>query len=85
MSEEHQRITSKYLSKYEKAKIIGERAMQLEQGAQPLVDVKPGEIDTLSIAERELASGALKDMVVRRSLPNGGFEDWTADELLPIN
>ena len=84
-SEDHKRITSKYLSKYEKAKIIGERAMQLELGATPLINVIEGEIDTLTIAEQELVEGVLKDMVIRRSLPDGGFEDWTVDELLPVS
>merc|ERR1711957_1000960 len=48
------RITSKYLSKYERARILGARALQISKNAPIMVEVNENEIDPLVIAEREL-------------------------------
>ena len=80
----NQRITSTYMSTYEITKIIGERAMQLENGSEPFVEVKYGEIDNIAIAERELKEGKL-DMIIRRILPSGNSEDWLVSELKIAN
>lgn len=79
----HNRITSNYLTRTEKAKIIGERAEQINRGAHILVDLNEEDIDPIKIAEKELEEGKLH-MVIRRFLPNGKYEDWTADELLQL-
>lgn len=52
-------------TKYEKARIIGARALQLAYGAPPLVKV-PSEIsDPLKLAELEFADDAIPIVVVR--------------------
>lgn len=59
------------LTKYERTKIIGIRAEQLARGAQPFVDIDPGEpFDACEVAERELNSRLLPFVVVRH-LPDG--------------
>lgn len=59
------------LTKYEVARIVGARAMQLAMGAQPLVDIQEvGSTDPVLIAMEELKRGLL-DFVIVRELPDG--------------
>jgi len=69
-------IGPKRLTKYEKSRIIGARALQLSMGAPPLIDLsKYPEIprDPLIIAEEELKRGILP-ITIRRRLPSGEEE-----------
>ncbi len=75
-----QKITTRYLTKYERARLLGTRALQLSQNAPPLVEVD-GETDPLKIAGKELRERKLP-LIVRRYLPDGSFEDWSLDELI---
>jgi len=68
------------LTKYERARILGGRALQISLGAFPLVEVRPGDTH-LDIAIREFESGILP-IVVRRKRPNGSYEDIPLAELL---
>ncbi len=52
------------LSKFELARIIGARALQLSYGAPPLLEVKVGESST-QVAGRELESGVIPLVVMR--------------------
>jgi len=51
-------------TRYEKAKIIGARALQIAYGAPPLIETK--EIDPLKIAEIEFEKGLIPFVVVRK-------------------
>ena len=75
-----ERTTSRYMTKYERTRIIGTRALQLSQNAPPLVELA-GETDPLKIASRELQAKKIP-IIVRRYLPDGRFEDWSVQELL---
>jgi len=72
--------TIPFLTKYEKARIIGQRANQINAGAKPLIQVAPGIIDSYTIACKELE---LKKMpfIIKRPIPNGGFEYWNLSDL----
>ena len=60
-----------YLTKYERAKIIGLRALQLDSGAMPLVDVsRLPDKDPVHIARYELDHGLLPLSIVRHT-PSG--------------
>ena len=73
------KITSKYLSKYEKCRILGTRALQISLGSPPTIDI--GDItDSYEIALMELQQKKIP-IIVRRYLPNGTFEDWNITEL----
>ncbi|MCX8195121.1 MAG: DNA-directed RNA polymerase subunit K [Candidatus Micrarchaeota archaeon] len=52
------------LSKFELARIIGARALQLSYGAPPLIEVKPGE-SSIDVAKRELEAGIIPLVVLR--------------------
>lgn len=51
--------------RYEKARIIGIRAMQLLQGAEPFIKVPPGITDPIKIAELEYEAGKLPFIIKR--------------------
>lgn len=74
------RRTSPYMTKYERARIIGSRALQISLNAPVMVDTE-GDTDPMSIAEREL-NAKLVPFIVRRFLPDGTYEDWKVSELM---
>ncbi len=71
----------RWLSKFEKARIIGARALQISMGAPVLVDMTKAPSGLFALAELELSSGALP-MTVRRTLPTGEFFDIPLSSLL---
>jgi DNA-directed RNA polymerase I, II, and III subunit RPABC2 len=74
----HQTIP--FITKYEKARIIGERAKQINSGAQPLIDIDPTTIDGYLIALKEF-NEKKTPFIVKRPLPNGGCEYWKLSDL----
>ncbi|KAL6715702.1 subunit common to RNA polymerases I, II, and III [Lecanora helva] len=74
------RTTTPYMTKYERARVLGTRALQISMNAPVLVDLE-GETDPLQIAIKELREKKIP-LVVRRYLPDGWYEDWTCEELL---
>ncbi len=74
------RRTSPYLTKYERARIIGTRALQISMNAPVMVDTE-GMIDPMEIAEKEL-NAKLVPFIIRRYLPDGSYEDWKVSELM---
>jgi DNA-directed RNA polymerases I, II, and III subunit RPABC2 len=75
-----QRITTRYLTKYERARVLGTRALQISMNAPVMVDLD-GETDPLKIAEKELRERKIP-IIIRRYLPDGSHEDWAVDELI---
>ena len=75
-----QRITTPFMTKYERARVLGTRALQISMGAPVMVDLD-GETDPLKIATMELNDKKIP-MIVRRYLPDGSHEDWKIQELL---
>jgi DNA-directed RNA polymerase I, II, and III subunit RPABC2 len=74
------RITSKYMTKYERARVLGTRALQISLNAPIMVEIH-GETDPLKIAQEELRRRKIP-IIVRRYLPDGSFEDWSINELI---
>lgn len=72
--------TIPYLTKYEKARILGQRAKQINSGAYPFVKVPENVIDGYIIAEMELKQKRIP-FIIRRPLPNGGSEYWKLQDL----
>lgn len=52
-------------TRYEKARIIGTRALQIAYGAPPLIETN--ESDPLKIAEKEFEKRAIPIVIVRRN------------------
>jgi DNA-directed RNA polymerase I, II, and III subunit RPABC2 len=72
--------TLPFITRYEKARIIGERAKQLNSGASPMIDVEPSVLDGYLIALKEFEE-KLIPFIVKRPLPNGGCEYWKLSDL----
>ena len=72
--------TMPYLTKYEKARILGQRAKQIETGAKPLVKVPENIIDGYVIAELELREKKIP-FIIKRPIPGGAFEYWNLKDL----
>ena len=72
--------TIPFLTKYEKARILGQRSKQIECGAKPLVNVPENIIDSYLIAELELEQKAMP-FIIRRPIPSGGSEYWNLKDL----
>jgi DNA-directed RNA polymerase I, II, and III subunit RPABC2 len=68
------------LTKYEKTRILGQRAKQINDGATPFVKVPEGVIDGYLIAIRELEEKKIP-FIIRRPLPNRGSEYWMVEDL----
>ena len=72
--------TIPYLTKYERARVLGQRAKQIEYGATPFVKVGENVIEPHIIAELELEQKKIP-FIIRRPLPNGSFEYWNLKDL----
>jgi DNA-directed RNA polymerase I, II, and III subunit RPABC2 len=72
--------TIPYLTKYERARILGQRAKQINSGGTTFVQVPEKIIDGYLIAELELHEKRIP-FIIRRPLPNGGSEYWCVKDL----
>jgi DNA-directed RNA polymerase subunit K/omega len=68
------------LTRYEKARILGERAKQINMGAKPFVEIDESMIDGYLIALKELEQKAIP-FIIQRPLPHGGSEYWRICDL----
>jgi len=75
-----ERITTPYMTKYERALVLGTRALQISMNAPVMVELE-GESDPLQIALKELRQRKIP-ITIRRFLPDGSYEDWNVDELI---
>merc|ERR1711976_218927 len=74
------RMTTPYMTKYERARVLGTRALQIAMCAPVMVELE-GETDPLQIAMKELKARKIP-IIIRRYLPDGSYEDWSIDELI---
>lgn len=72
--------TLPFITRYERARILGERAKQLNAGGKPFVDVDPTVIDGYLIALKEYEEKKIP-FIIKRPLPNGGCEFWRFADL----
>ena len=74
------KISQPFLSKYEKTKIIGLAAQQIESGREPSIPIPSSLVEPIDIAEFELKNKKTP-FIIKRKLPNNTFEYWTLDQL----
>jgi len=72
--------TASYLTKFEKARVLGQRAKQIECGAKPFIKVPENLIEGSMIAELELKEKKIP-FIIRRPLSNGTCEYWNLRDL----
>jgi DNA-directed RNA polymerase I, II, and III subunit RPABC2 len=75
-----ERKTTKFMTKFERARVLGTRALQISMNAPVMVELQ-GETDPLEIARKELAAKKIP-MIIRRYLPDKSYEDWKVEELI---
>ncbi len=75
--------TPPYLTRYERAKVIGVRAEQISVGQVPLIeDVFDGR-SALDLAIQELIEKKIPNKIIRK-LPNGDTETWLVKDLINL-
>lgn len=72
--------TQPFITKYEKARILGERAKQINAGSKPFVSINESVIDGYLIALKEFEEKKIP-FIVKRPMPNGGCEYWKLQDL----
>ncbi len=72
--------TIPFLTKYERTRILGQRAKQLDHGHTPFIKVSENIIDSYLIAVQELEQKKIP-FVIRRPMPCGASEYWDLRDL----
>lgn len=92
------RVTTPYLTKYERARILGTRALQIRCAVSSFALLRdvPTFLHSMNApilvpldGETDALQIAIKELsqrkiplVIRRYLPDGSFEDWSVSELI---
>jgi DNA-directed RNA polymerase I, II, and III subunit RPABC2 len=73
--------TLPFLTKYEKTRVLGQRAKQINAGAKPMIDNIPANVmDGYVIAKLELEQKKIP-FIIKRPLPSGECEYWNLADL----
>ena len=67
------KTTPSFITKFEKAKILGIRSEMISNGSPPLVETDL--VDSYDIAKQEYLEKKIP-LIIRRCLPNNDYEDW---------
>lgn len=68
-------INTMFPTRFERVRIIGQRAQQISLGAPPLVDIN-GLTEALDIAEKEWFENKIP-MIIKRTMPNGDVKEYS--------
>jgi DNA-directed RNA polymerase I, II, and III subunit RPABC2 len=78
------RITREYFTKYEYTTLVALRAQQLADGSKPMVSLEglkaSDPMFVWNVAKREIEQRKLP-FIIRRQLPDGNSEFWSAQEM----
>jgi len=77
------KISYPIMTKYEKTKIIGIAAQQIQSGRQPSLSIPNNLTNPLDIAEYELMNKKTP-FILKRKLPNNTFEYYSINQLTII-
>ncbi len=72
--------TVPFVTRYEKARVLGERAKQINSGAKPFIEIDRTMIDGYLIALKEFEEKKIP-FIIRRPLPSGASEYWRLADL----
>jgi len=67
------------LTRFERARIMGARALQLSLGAPVFIEIPKNATSSLEIAMEELKQRVIP-IVIRRTLPNGDYQHLSIDQ-----
>jgi DNA-directed RNA polymerase I, II, and III subunit RPABC2 len=71
------------ITRFEKARIVGARALQISMGAPILLEISEAISNPIDIALKELEGGILP-ITIRRTLPDGTYQDIPLKWLIKI-
>jgi len=71
------------ITRFEKARIVGARALQISMGAPILLEINEAISNPIDIALKELEGGILP-ITIRRTLPDGTYQDIPLKWLIKI-
>ena len=72
--------TLPFVTRYERARVIGERAKQINSGSAPFIPIDATLIDGYLIALQEFEQKKIP-FIIRRPLPSGNSEYWRLSDL----
>jgi len=72
--------TLPFVTRYERARVIGERAKQINSGSMPFIPIDATLIDGYLIALQEFEQKKIP-FIIRRPLPSGNSEYWRLSDL----
>ena len=67
------------LTRFEKARIMGARALQLSLGAPIFIEIPKNATTSLEIAMEELKQRVIP-IIIKRTLPNGAYQNLSIDQ-----
>lgn len=83
--DKNDRISRPYITKYERVRILSDRAKQLETGAQSTIKIENiKDLNVKEIAKLELSHNKIP-FFIERKMPNGKIEQWTLDEFKNVD
>ena len=62
------------VTRFEKARIVGARSLQISMGAPILIEAGESDTNPIAIAIKEFEAGILP-ITIRRTLPDGTYQD----------
>lgn len=77
----NQKKSHNFLTKFEKAKIIGIRSQMIANGARPCVNVPKDITSSLDIATLEFEQKKIP-LLIRRKLTDNSVEDWRLEDFI---
>lgn len=72
--------TIPFLTKYERTRVIGVRASQIEHGSPPFIELADNVIDSHTIALMEFEAKQIP-FIIARPMPSGSIEYWHVNDL----
>ena len=77
----NQKKSHNFLTKFEKAKIIGIRSQMIANGAKPCINVPKNITSSLDIAILEFEQKKIP-LLIRRKLTDNSVEDWRLEDFI---
>jgi DNA-directed RNA polymerase I, II, and III subunit RPABC2 len=72
--------TTPFITKYEKARVLGERAKQINAGAAPMIEIEDDIIDGYLIAQKEFEQKKIP-FIIKRPVSGNHIEYWKLSDL----
>ena len=79
--EKEDKRTRPFISLYEKTRVISVRAQMISNGAVPLIQIPINITKSYDIAVMEYEKKKIP-FIIRRSFPDGTYEDWKLSDLI---